>query len=358
MLDKTTFLFHNFQTEGFIVYTQVDRNREDVFYFRIITIQIQMSLSTVFYSIQRNVLRIGGPIVLSLGTISCILNLIVFTKGTLRKNPCTICLIAVNIVDMLYFYLGFLITILAGGYDTDFSISSLGFCRFRFYISFVLACCQPTCLILASIDRVLITSPNAATRQRSTRRLVITCLIGTTVFFVVVEIHGLLFMQILQYGPAYFVCFYQPGAYTTFMGYHALLVSGFVPPLFMAIFGLWTARNIRYAYRRRVVSHAINTEHVEMSRPYIIQTKDKQLIRILLVDIVAFSIFKFPVAILLIYQEITQYNTKSSEQQMIEQSLLQISYFWYFIDSSISCYTNLWVSKTFRTELKRMLFEH
>ncbi|CAF0853603.1 unnamed protein product [Adineta steineri] len=314
-----------------------------------------MSLSTVLYSIQQNVLKFGGPIVLSIGTIGCILNLMVFTKNSLRKNPCTICLIAVNIVDIIYFYLGFLLTILAVGYNTDLSISSIGFCRFRFYISFVLTCSQPTCLILASIDRTLITSKNVETRQRSTRRLIITSLISLILFYAIVEIHGLLFMEILQYGPNYFVCFYQPGTYTTFMGYHALIVNGFIPPLLMAIFGLWTVKNVRNVQRRLPITHATNREHVNIGRSYVIQSKDRQLIRMLLVDIIAFIIFKFPVTIILIYQQITQYNQKSSEQQIIEQSFLQLSYFWYFIDSSISCYTNILVSKTFRTELKNIL---
>lgn len=319
-----------------------------------------MSSLALLNSIQRNVLQIGGPIVMSIGTISCILNLLVFTKSTLRKNPCTICLIAVNIVDICYFYLGFLLTILAVGYATDPSASSIAFCRFRFYISFVLTCWQPTCLILASIDRVLITSPNACTRQRSTCRLMLTSLVSLGLFFALVEIHGLLFMDIFQYGPDYFVCFYQLGFYTTFMGYHALLVNGFIPPLLMAIFGLWTVKNIRAVRRRPVVFYATPTENVEIEigRVHVIQSKDRQLIRMLLVDIVAFIVFKIPVTIMLVYQQITQYHSKSSEQQMIEQAILQLSYFWYFIDSSIGCYTNVLVSRTFRAELSRILFKN
>ncbi|CAF0951704.1 unnamed protein product [Adineta ricciae] len=184
-----------------------------------------------------------------------------------------------------------------------------------------------------SIDRTLITSSNVATRKRSTPRMIIITLIILLLFYAVVEIHGLLFMEILQHGPDYFVCFYQPGAYTTFMGYHALVVNGFIPPLLMVIFELWTVKNTR---RRIPISHEMNRKHVDIGRPYHIQSKDKQFIRILLVDIIAFVIFKFPVTILVIYQQITQNS--------------QISYFWHFIDSTIGFYTNVLVSKTFRTE--------
>ena len=71
-----------------------------------------MSTSALLYSIQRNVFRIGGPILIAVGSVSCILNLMVFTKDTLRKNPCAICFIGVNIINFLYFYLGLLLTVL------------------------------------------------------------------------------------------------------------------------------------------------------------------------------------------------------------------------------------------------------
>ncbi|CAF0858329.1 unnamed protein product [Rotaria sordida] len=237
----------------------------------------------------------------------------VFTKSILRKNLYMICLIAVNIVHILYFYLDFLLIILAVGYNTELSISSIGFYRFRFYISFVLICCQSSCLILASIDRTLMISLNAETRKCNTRRLIVTSLISLILFFSVIEIHGLLFIEILQYESDYFVCFDQPGAYTTFLGYHALLVNGFVPSQLMAIFRLWTVKNIRSVRHRIPNPHVTNTEYVTIGRPHIIQSKDKQLIRMLLVDIVTFIIFKFSVTILLIYQQITQYHQKSSE---------------------------------------------
>jgi hypothetical protein len=314
-----------------------------------------MSSSTLLYSIQQSVLRIGGPILITIGSISCILNLMVFTQSTLRKNPCTICLIAVNIINFLYFYLGLLLTTLADGYNIDPSTSNIGFCRFRYYIAQVLACWQSSCLILASIDRVLITSRNATTRQRSTRSLIAVSMIGIGLFWTLFHIHALIFMEILQYGPDYSICYYQPGVYTTFMTYYAFTVNGFLPPSLMAIFGCWTVKNIRGVPRARFPpSNSVNTGNVPIGRPHAIQSKDQQLIRMLLVDIISFVICKLPSTIVLIYRQITQYNDKSDDQQVIELSILQLSFFWYFVDNGIGCYTNILVSKTFRTELKRM----
>ena len=312
-----------------------------------------MSLSILLYSIQQNVFRIGGPILITIGSISCLLNLMVFTKDTLRKNPCTICLIAVNIINLIYFYLGLLLTTLAVGYNIDPSTSNIIFCRFRFYVGYVLGCWQASCLVLASIDRVLITSPNAGTRRRSTRRLIAISMIGIGIFWMIIQIHAWIFTEILQYGPDYFVCFCQPGIYTTVMTYHSFIVLGTLPALLMTIFGFWTVKNIRQLGPARRPPNTMNTGNVVIGRPYAFQPKDRQLVRMLLLDIIFFVICKCPSSFFLMYQQITQYNEKTADQQLIEITILQITFFWYFVDNGIGCYTNMFVSKTFRTELKR-----
>jgi hypothetical protein len=313
-----------------------------------------MSLATLVESIQQNVIRIGGPILITIGSISSILNLMVFTKVGLRKNPCTICFTAVNTINFVYFYLGLLPTTLAVGYNIDPSASNVSFCRFRYYIASVFACWISSCLILAAIDRTLITSPNAATRKHSTRRLVIISMIIIGLFWVIFNIHALIFTDILQFGPNYFVCYYQPGAYTTFATYYSVLVNGIFPPLLLTIFGIWTMRNLTQVRRRRHHSNKTHTGTTVIGRSYALKSKDHQLIRMLLVDIISYVMCKSPVTIFLMYQQITQYVDKSVERQLIEQEIIQLTYFWYFVDNSISCYTNILVSKTFRTELKNL----
>ncbi|CAF0735204.1 unnamed protein product [Adineta steineri] len=314
-----------------------------------------MSSSAIIFYAQRNAFRFGGPLLITIGSIGCILNLMVFTNDTLRKNPCTICFRAVNIVDFIYFYLGLLLTTLAVGYDIDPSATNIVFCRFRYYIALVLACWEASYIILAAIDRTLVTSRKTGTRKLSTRRLIRISVISITIFWLLFHIHALIFTQILQYGPNFFACYYQPGTYTKFMTFSSLLLNGTLPPLFMGIFGLWTVRNIRKVNRGIRPASLTNTGNMTIGRPRILRSKDQQLIRMLFMNIISYIIFKCPVTIFLIYIQITQNNGKSAEQNIIEQSVIQLTYFWYFIDNSISCYTNLIVSKTFRTELKRIL---
>ncbi len=149
------------------------------------------------------------------------------------------------------------------------------FCRFRYYIVLVLACWGLFCLILALIDRTLITPSSAGIRKHSSRRLVGISMISIALFWILFHIHALIFMEILQYGPNYFVCFYQSSTYTTFMTYYSLLINGTL---------------INH-------SNSMNTRTVVIGRPQVLQSKDQQLIRMLFVDIISYVICKCPITI-------------------------------------------------------------
>lgn len=88
---------------------------------------------------EKNLFEIGGPILILISSIGCILNLLVFTQKKLRKNPCIRCFIALNIVHILYTYLSFTPAIFQIGYNIDPSASNLIFCRCRYYFGFVFA---------------------------------------------------------------------------------------------------------------------------------------------------------------------------------------------------------------------------
>jgi hypothetical protein len=313
-----------------------------------------MSLSTSLASAQQYLFQVGGPILLTMGTIGGMLNLMVFTKSSLRKSPCAICFVAGNIIDLIYLFISLIPTFLQSGYGINLGEENIAYCRSFYYIGLILSSLGPSYLILASIDRTLITSRNARIRKRSTLRLATICIISLALFWMIFHIHALIYMEILQYGVNYFVCSFPPGAYTAFITYYSLFIIGITPPLLMVIFGLWTLKNIRQVRHAIHPSSLSATGTTAVSRIYTPQPKDQQLIRILLMEIIVYIFARIPSTIFLIYQQITQYQTKSTEQTMIEQFIANITYFAGFIDSSISCYTNICVSKTFRLELKRI----
>jgi hypothetical protein len=53
-------------------------------------------------SVQENLYRIGGPLLIILGTVINIFSLIVFTQKTLRKNTCLIYFMALVLTNLVY----------------------------------------------------------------------------------------------------------------------------------------------------------------------------------------------------------------------------------------------------------------
>ncbi|CAF0862984.1 unnamed protein product [Adineta steineri] len=72
-------------------------------------------------------------------------------------------------------------------------------------------------LILASIDRVLVTSSNTRTRQRSTRRLAYICIGSGTLFWTLFHCHTLILTDIQEIAPGYSICYARAGRYVVFL---------------------------------------------------------------------------------------------------------------------------------------------
>jgi hypothetical protein len=109
---------------------------------------------------QKNLFRFGGPIFLCVGTINGILSLIVFTQKCLCKSPCSI----YNVPILILIYTSFLPITLEIGYNITPAAYNLVLCRLRLSTTFLFKCLCPFYLLLASVDGVLVTSPNARTR--------------------------------------------------------------------------------------------------------------------------------------------------------------------------------------------------
>ena len=295
--------------------------------------------------------RFGGPILTTLGTVSCILSLAVFSKKNLRKSPCTIYLIAYHIASLLLIYATVLPQTLAKGYNVDPASYNLAFCRFRFYATLLFDALGPSYLVLASVDRILLTSRNALTRQRSTSPLAYVCILFVTLFWLLAESYTLAFCHIFVLGPGYNLCYFQPGNYYAFISYYTGVVKGLLLPLLLLIFGLWAIRNVRGALAS--ATGVAGERGVRVSRST--HSKDRQLLRILLTDVGVYLIFSSMLSVVLTYQQIVNAQSQSSDEVRIRAFYALVSVFSGYIPSCIGFYNNLLASATFRHEARKIL---
>jgi hypothetical protein len=275
-------------------------------------------------------------------------------QKNLRKSPCSIYFVAVNISSLLIIYAALFPPTLSTGYGINLTANNIVYCRLTIYGSFFLQSVNSFYLFFASVDRILITSSNASTRRVSTRRLAYICIIGATLFWALFHIHALILVDIIQLGPNYYVCYFQPGVYPVFIAYYTLVFAILIP-ITMAITGLWTVMNIRRLNRVKnlpvVWTSNATVGNVQRSAT----PKDRQLILMLLIDIMVFIIFSSLMAAYLMEQQITQYETKSYEQIEVDTFIGNVASVSVNIPFCVGFYTHLIVSKTFRSEVKTIL---
>ncbi len=137
------------------------------------------------------------------------------------------------------------------------------------------------------------------------------------------------------------------------MGYYSLMKE-MIALLLLTICGLWSIKNIRSMNRIRIIPNLSVTVTTGEGRSHS-TSKDRQLIFMLLMDITIYTLFSFEYVIFLMYQQITQNYIKSITRIQIETIVRNICLFSSGIPFCTSCYANLIVSKTFRSEVKKAL---
>ncbi|UJR09362.1 hypothetical protein I4U23_013606 [Adineta vaga] len=261
-------------------------------------------------SIQERLYRFGGPILMILGTISNLFSILVFTQKLLRKNPCSIYFMAFNIANLMLIYASFLPPVLEIGYNIQHTSSNLVLCRLRLYVAFVFNCLCPSYLILASIDRVMITSANA------------------------------------QLIPGTISCYLQLGSYTVAVTFGSC-IKEITTPILMVILGLWTVKNTRRTRHARVIP--------SNSGAQISQSKDRQLVSMVLTDIIIYILFSLVMTISLMYRQFTQNQVQGLQELIIQGFIGNVAMYSAHIPFCITSYAHLLLSKTFRNELKSVI---
>ncbi|CAF0857667.1 unnamed protein product [Adineta steineri] len=301
-------------------------------------------------SAQTYLFQYGGAFLICIGSIGCILSLIIFSKKNLRKNPCSVYFIAYNIASLFQICILLPNGMLAYGYSISTLTWSNSFCRFIYYSGYVVDILNSFYLILASIDRMLFTSRNARIRRYSNHRVAYTCIIVGTICSMLFHSHALIFIKIIEIIPNYYVCYSSSNGYLAFTNYYELIKVILIPTL-MIICEVCTIKNIQSSHRARVIPLLTTVGNVVNPG----RSKDRQLIKMLLVNITVYIVFNLMSAIVYPYEQIVQYQTKSLAQSQMNSFLIIVSSFVYYIPIAISCYINLMVAKTFRNEMRNVV---
>ncbi|UJR18047.1 hypothetical protein I4U23_004948 [Adineta vaga] len=248
--------------------------------------------------------QVWSYLLIVLGTVGHVLNVCVFTRPTLRSNPCARYFLAASISGIFCIYANILLRLFQLMYSNynPFGYSTAS-CKILSFIVYCFRCNTSWFIVLASIDRFLCSSTSKSVREWSNLRMT-----HRAIVFVIVVV-GLFYL----YVPIQFENIQTnvkcPGTQTTyplFNGIWNLLIFSLGPSLCMLIFGLLTIRHIHASLRRTGAENIqLQTSnecvaHIQ-NRLARRKTTDRQLTRMMLIQCLYFSLLSTPVSVLYIY---------------------------------------------------------
>jgi hypothetical protein len=142
---------------------------------------------------------------------------------------------------------------------------------------------------------------------------VLTTLIGLAAYS---HVLALFTIEQLTTGP---YCYAQAGTYRVFYDFFYFATFSFTPPIIMIIVGLATLHNIHQT-RVQVVPSKINQTNVNQ-----LKKRDRQLIRMLLIQFIFTIALTLPIAIQKLYTTFTENIIKDSYRVAVESLVTQIT---------------------------------
>ena len=283
-----------------------------------------------------------------IGNVGNLLSLMIFFKKSWRKNVCVFYFIICLFINTIFINFSLLGAILINGFDMNILSSSVLLCKLFYYIFHLSSSYFPIVLILASIDRLLITSQNTDTRLYSSKRLAYFTLSISGFVWIVYCLHVLIKVNIQEFSStSTSSCYFDLSPiYLNFMIYSSLMFS-IVLPMIMIVLSILAWKNVRQI---RALPRQKRSGIRTMNK------KDFQLLRCLYVHNIVYIICSIMMMVGFIYGAKVALQNQSPTEQAMSNFLYSVGAVLHYIPYCSSCIICASLSKVFRQELKRMTY--
>jgi len=288
-----------------------------------------------------------APVFYVIGNIGNLLTIYIFFKRSWRKNVCVFYFLICLFTNTIFVNSTLLGSILITGFNINAQNSSVILCKLFYYVSYTSATYLPIVLILASIDRLLISSQNVDTRLYSSKRLGYFSISTSGFIWSMFSLHILIKVNIVEIFPTYSICYYDRSEfYVNFFLYSTLAISGIIPFL-LIILSVLIFKNAR---RIRAIPRQQRREIRTMNK------KDFQLLRCLYVHNIVYIICSILLVVSIGYSETLNLRTSTPMEQAVSNFLSNIGALLHHIPYCTSFFIFANVSRAFRLELKRLAY--
>jgi hypothetical protein len=299
--------------------------------------------TSVLPTIQTELNRYGYPIFMTLGNIGNIFIVILFSQR--HKNACSIYLICSAIMNDLYLTFNSFVQIFPF-YYADETMRAFALCKIRYYVSNVLGQLAKTMIVLACIDRFLITNNQANLRAFSTVKRAKRYILISIIFWPIFASHIAIMTTILNKECGTF------DTYSTIYTIYTIIFVGLVPPILLGGFGYLTYRNMRQIHMRvHPALNNINNANIPIRR------RDRQLLVIVASEVFVYVVTTTFYPLILLEEMISRYviSNKSVQYSQIESFIFTISFLLLFVNNAAPFYVYLISSKSFRCDFKQLI---
>ncbi|CAF4402977.1 unnamed protein product, partial [Didymodactylos carnosus] len=279
------------------------------------SISVSYIIPTLNYSTSQ-INRYFSLFIVLFGTIGNVLNVLVFSRGSLRTNPCAVYFLSSSILALLCLYSGISSRILLG-FGVDPSTTSTVLCKLRIYTVYVTATISAWCTAFATVDRYFCSCQSVYLRNLSKLKISYRLITVATVASLLIYMEIFYCYEANQIsGP--FPCYGKNSACRYFNSLVYAFFYIILPLMVMVIFGILTVGNVRKL--NRLVAPASSTIGGSTALAPTVSSKknDRQLTKMLLVQVLILTILNVPYAIQLVYSTFSANIYKSPLQLAIE----------------------------------------
>jgi hypothetical protein len=305
-----------------------------------------MSSIALLSTAEQMLTRYGMSTYVAFGNLGNLLAIAIFVQRDQRRNPCSLYLLWMTICNLICLDVG-IIPIIFSLDHQDISNQYLAACRIQFYIRHTSFQIMRTYKVLACIDRFALSSVEVRIRSFSQRRMAIRLIIIFGIFWALAVIFFSV-VRTIQNGS----CNIYNDLYSLIYTIYYIIFAGVLPPFLIVLFSLLVMRNLKQM-RSRV--QPTTTENPSVN---ILRKRDRDLMRMVLIEVMFYVISTMPFSIYLVYKMITNDYVKSKEQNQIESFInyMTQSFIMYF-NTALPFYIYISTSSSFRRQCKKVIIQ-
>ncbi|CAF0745356.1 unnamed protein product [Adineta ricciae] len=281
------------------------------------------------------------------GTFGNFFNIIIFTRRTLRSNPCSTYFLAASVSNLFEIYTVILFNYFGINWNWFPSNTNDAWCRISHFLIYSFVPLVLWFIVLVSFDRFLTSSLNANTRKISTLSLARKMTVSTMILSFVMFGHlAFLVKSIKVDNDSY--CTVRSSTYTIFYNVMFVIVGNVLPVVLMAFFAILTVLNMGKV-RSRVTPKVNNMPNQRL------RSRDHQFMRMLLFQVLTTILISIPFCCVSMYNTfariLLEQQLSPSETEIINFTANFLGIL-YYTNSVTGFYVYTLTGHKFRVEFK------